>query len=315
MGRIEYIDFIKGVGIILVLIGHLPINDTLHMQIYSFHMPLFFFCSGLFFKPKSIIGGVKKDFKTIFIPYVFFASILIMTLIGIGCATHNNLRDAICQLKINPLDSDCYPLYHTIWFLICMFFVKELCNIFTNLTTNYRIIGWGGYFVALMLRENGIHLPFFIDSAFGMLFFYTVGYRFIHSKYNQMKCNTYILLLLFCLYLALISFISPKVNVRDNMYPWFLCISALIPIFILFYLSANIFRTELWIFKIIRKCGVKSLFIFALHGPILEVLFPVMNHVNIGSCAQTLILVLTIIPMCIGAERMIMKYTPFLVGK
>ena len=277
-------------------------------------MPLFFFCSGLFFKPTNIAKGFKKDVKMIIIPYVFFASILIMTLIGIGCVTHNNLRDAVGQLKINPLDSNCYPLYHTIWFLICLFFVKGFLNIFCKLTT-IRTLGWGGYFVAFILRNNDIHLPFFIDSAFGMLFFYAVGYRFIHSKYHQMRCNTYILLLLLCLYLVLISFISPKVNVRDNMYPWFLCVSALVPIFLLFYLSANIFRADLWIFKIIRKSGVKSLFIFALHGPILEVLFPIMGHINIGNYAQTIILVLIIIPICLWAERMITKYTPFLVGK
>lgn len=143
MERIEYIDLIKGVGIILVLLGHLPINETLHMQIYSFHKPLFFFCSGLFFKPKSIVQGFKKDVKSILIPYVFFASILVMTLIGIGAVYNKSLVIAVWQLNLNPLDSECYPLYHTIWFLICMFFVRELFNIFSKIIANYSITGWG----------------------------------------------------------------------------------------------------------------------------------------------------------------------------
>ena len=115
-------------------------------------MPLFFFCSGLFFKPTNIAKGFKKDVKMIIIPYVFFASILIMTLIGIGCVTHNNLRDAVGQLKINPLDSNCYPLYHTIWFLICLFFVKGFLNIFCKLTT-IRTLGWGGVFCSFHIKK------------------------------------------------------------------------------------------------------------------------------------------------------------------
>lgn len=143
MERIKCVDLIKGIGIILVVLGHLPINDKLHMQIYSFHMPLFFFCSGLFFKPKTIVQGLKKDIKSILMPYIFFALIMVMTLIGIGCVHYKSVEVAVRQLNLNPFDSQCYPLYHTIWFLICMFFVKELFNIFSKITVNNRIIGWG----------------------------------------------------------------------------------------------------------------------------------------------------------------------------
>lgn len=152
--RLVHIDFLKGIGIILVLLGHLPINGIIHMQIYSFHMPLFFFCSGLFFKPKTIVQGFKKDAKSILIPYVFFASILVITLIGLGCVHYKSLEVAVCQLKLNPLDSQCYPLYHTIWFLICMFFVKELLNTFSKITANYRLIGWGGVFGSYRFKRK-----------------------------------------------------------------------------------------------------------------------------------------------------------------
>ena len=45
--NIAFIDTLKAIGIILVVIGH---NDTiLTKYIYSFHMPLFFFLSGITF--------------------------------------------------------------------------------------------------------------------------------------------------------------------------------------------------------------------------------------------------------------------------
>lgn len=46
--RISSIDILKGIGIILVMLGHaLPHDSFVRTLIYTFHMPLFFWCSGL----------------------------------------------------------------------------------------------------------------------------------------------------------------------------------------------------------------------------------------------------------------------------
>ena len=52
--RVPYVDIAKGIGIILVVMGHNDfalIAPFAHKLIYSFHMPMFFFMSGMFFKP------------------------------------------------------------------------------------------------------------------------------------------------------------------------------------------------------------------------------------------------------------------------
>jgi hypothetical protein len=52
--RVGYIDIAKGIGIILVVMGHNDfslISPFAHKLIYSLHMPMFFFMSGMFFKP------------------------------------------------------------------------------------------------------------------------------------------------------------------------------------------------------------------------------------------------------------------------
>ena len=41
--RLQYIDVLKGIAIILVLIGHRSVNEYVTVFIYMFHMPLFFF--------------------------------------------------------------------------------------------------------------------------------------------------------------------------------------------------------------------------------------------------------------------------------
>lgn len=40
--RIEEVDISKGIGMVLVITGHLCVSASLRNFIYSFHMPLFF---------------------------------------------------------------------------------------------------------------------------------------------------------------------------------------------------------------------------------------------------------------------------------
>ena len=59
--RLEWIDLAKGIGIILMVIGHMPsIPSAVHNWIFSFHMPLFFFLSGYMFKKKKVKGKCFK---------------------------------------------------------------------------------------------------------------------------------------------------------------------------------------------------------------------------------------------------------------
>ncbi len=52
--RLQYIDVLKGIAIILVLIGHRSVNEYVTVFIYMFHMPLFFFISGYLDRMKEI---------------------------------------------------------------------------------------------------------------------------------------------------------------------------------------------------------------------------------------------------------------------
>lgn len=58
--RIDWIDVAKGIGIILMVMGHTSMPDAINRWIYSFHMPLFFLLSGLLFIPCShnVGGGI-----------------------------------------------------------------------------------------------------------------------------------------------------------------------------------------------------------------------------------------------------------------
>ena len=67
--RIEALDIAKGIGIILVIIGHLS-SSYLRDWIYSFHMPLFFIIPAYASRLKiSIIPPfLKQRVRTLAIP-------------------------------------------------------------------------------------------------------------------------------------------------------------------------------------------------------------------------------------------------------
>lgn len=59
-------DMMKGIGIILVIIGHLAHGfGWLVPAIYTFHMPLFFILSGYFYKEKKITELLHRDFQIV----------------------------------------------------------------------------------------------------------------------------------------------------------------------------------------------------------------------------------------------------------
>ncbi|WP_261379745.1 acyltransferase family protein [Bacillus licheniformis] len=73
--RIEWIDVSKGVGIILVVLGHTPTPDWLKTFIFAFHMPLFFFLSGLVYHDGNMTftSFLLKKIKTLLLPYFIFS--------------------------------------------------------------------------------------------------------------------------------------------------------------------------------------------------------------------------------------------------
>lgn len=93
INRDKYWDILKGITIILVLIGHsiqyavggdyfdnkVFLDNTLYKLIYGFHMPLFMFVSGYFFffslKKRTMKDVLIKLFSTLYIPILCFSFI------------------------------------------------------------------------------------------------------------------------------------------------------------------------------------------------------------------------------------------------
>lgn len=134
--RISSIDILKGIGIILVMLGHaLPHESFVRILIYTFHMPLFFWCSGFFYKDKPFKDATIKDVKGLLIPWLTFS--LFLTL----CACVLGYKDGQYNLlQFNILNEDSWCIFYTIWFLVCIFFVKLVYQGITALLWNRKML-------------------------------------------------------------------------------------------------------------------------------------------------------------------------------
>lgn len=116
--RIQYIDIAKGIGILLVVIGHC-INSLsfLGKWIWSFHMPLFFVISGLCFNPSKntlFVPFFLKKTRTLLLPLVIF-SILMVAIKSVIFPSEFNFA----TLKMNFPDA-------AYWFIFVLFLSEIL---------------------------------------------------------------------------------------------------------------------------------------------------------------------------------------------
>lgn len=137
--REEWIDYLRGVGIILMFIGHTSVWSPIVNWIYGFHMPLFFMLSGFLLNKQKWYGiGYKKflvsRFKNYIIPYFIWCGICFIINLPLLYYSyrHNNFPLAVIQnlgwiitsVKVDGvfLPQNCTAL----WFLTCLFLSQQV---------------------------------------------------------------------------------------------------------------------------------------------------------------------------------------------
>jgi fucose 4-O-acetylase-like acetyltransferase len=134
--RVEWVDTAKGLGIALVVFGHVErglftsqaIQQTAAISfadawIYSFHMPMFFFLSGLFLFRSATRMTFKRfaadKIRTIAYPY-FVWSIIVVLLKSLSSDLPNKPRgpDDLLTIPIEPIEQ--------FWFLYVLFILVML---------------------------------------------------------------------------------------------------------------------------------------------------------------------------------------------
>lgn len=323
--RDPFYDVVKGLGIICVVYGHSQIGLG-HYIIYMFHMPLFFFVSGCLHKQRTLCESLVKKTRSLLKPYLALFFICAFVDLGIEmlkistCGDWGNF-DLLGIVKMfnifNPKENTSTgPL----WFMICLFEVSLLFQLLLNLKQKYLpiLISIVLSIVGYLLSQKGIRLVLYIDSALSVTLFYCLGYYFKpfasnlvgrFRSFGTMVC----LVALYLLYLIDFKMLHLSVNelYRNQIMENYCCfiISASIGILCVFFL-ANIFTTVRALQPlqlVLQELGKLSLFIFALHIPIMNICRCVLPPENTGIL---IVYVIVSILASYFAGRLLLKYYP-----
>ncbi|MBP2166981.1 fucose 4-O-acetylase-like acetyltransferase [Erwinia toletana] len=184
-----WVDYAKGIGIALVVFGH--VNRGLYSSgvylsegaytlvdsiIYSFHMPLFFFLAGLFFL-QSIERKGKKEFivskaDTIVYPYVVWS--LIQGGIEVVLSNYTNSKTSLGEVLAFLI----YPRAQ-FWFLYALFMIFAVAAVlwhrkYFNQYLPYLLI----LSLVMNVWQEELTNNFHLDFITNYLFFFMLGILF-----------------------------------------------------------------------------------------------------------------------------------------
>ncbi|MGR8998722.1 MAG: acyltransferase family protein [Gammaproteobacteria bacterium] len=193
----QWVDYAKGIGILLVVYGHVArglFNSGLVMDeaffkrvdsvIYSFHMPLFFFHSGIFFvnsfEKRGIKGFVQTKIYTLVYPYLIWS--ILQWLVAYP---FNGVANP--AMALSDIYSILWHPYDQFLFLYSLFLIFVIYSVVYRLTHSVSItflVSLVSYFI-----QDYMHTPWGILRSVphygvyfcsGILF---VNYLKLHDKH------------------------------------------------------------------------------------------------------------------------------------
>jgi fucose 4-O-acetylase-like acetyltransferase len=184
-----WVDCAKGIGICLVVLGHIA-QGGVRDFIYVFHMPLFFFLSGFLHRVDSqFVSYAKKKALHLLVPYVWF--VILTTLMKAPHFIERGMTPARLKHGLFVLmwgGEAMKGAYGVLWFLTCLFLTQQVGNWllvrFRTTTAGLAaaismllsyVIAWAAPRFSLPLDANVVlaSLPFFLAGYFSQRFEFT----------------------------------------------------------------------------------------------------------------------------------------------
>ena len=331
--RNQQLDTLKGIGILTVIVGHISINKILNNWIYSFHMPLFFFISGVVYYISKKVENKKfflKKFQGLIIPYLMF-SFITFTYWAI---IERHLRDSVgitvrhqfLEIFISRGGDRNHEYNVVLWFLPCLFMMEIIFDyIYKKLKQNKFILIFMITFSSLgylLLKFCHFRLPYSLDTMCVAIPFYSLGF-FVAPILDKINANIIKHKIEYVLVLTVISgIISIKYggsNLNNNIYsnyPLYYLVGS-IGILLIIVVS-NLVGNR----KSILFLGTNTLTLMCLHEPLKRIILIIVSKLS-GLSVELLrsnfitILIVTIILIAVMYPLILIinRYLPFITGK
>ena len=344
--RIEELDYVKGLAIFLVIMGHATDNlatPLWRLVIYSFHMPLFFMVSGMVTKPAEVkergtIGSfLIKNFKALLVPYIIFAAIY-------SCFSYQNFGIMLYGTFENLVSAHSLT---SLWYLPVLFLSRvwvELLFRALQSVKRYKEV-WIAV-AAVLFFAVGLTLPhphptsgtgfigypLGLDISFVTTGYMLAGYLLLPAVKQMREARISWLTLGFFLSMCLLAFgilVKGDSMVLDSMA--FKGHNTLPTMFLnafsgsvaLIILSIIMYRTSAWHSPVFNKniflfIGQNTIGIYLLHKNFMQEV--VMGSFSSWGWTEPQVLVafvsalITLIVACIGV-KIINHYIPQLIGR
>ncbi len=245
----NYINVAKGIGAILVIVGHaMNLPYEICCLIYGFHMPLFFMISGYLYNQKKwekegLWALIKRRFKSYVIPY--FSLCFVCWIINMFLEYHDGYRGEAFTLSIKyhlfyifysvGLDNkmpQCSPL----WYLLLAF----LCSIAFYLLMK---LPWAPLRIAIMIGgiawnnwwkdHHFLEMPWHLNLVLVGAAFMYIG--FLIQKWNLLEMKHFnliwALLMVYVAYRIIMENGRIDLNMDLMQRPWFIYLGATLMVF------------------------------------------------------------------------------------
>lgn len=273
-------DVVRGLGILMVVIGHSGPMSLVHF-VYLFHMGLFFFVSGNFMKIKTggqfvekVKGYTMKKLKTLWLPFVIFTLFILClqdffvdhAMAFTRYPGKEFVKTALMVLVFKQVDN---PMLCPIWFLKSLFF----CSIFvymvllgikgTKLRYAFFCILYG---ITVVLHYAPIAIPSVILREMTVSCIVFMGYAMHQHHIIERKfVNSKSLMFSFIILLFASFYIKIDVMTATFSYPLVFPIMTFTGIVFTYNVSVVLMKTFKKLSLMLSYFGEHSLYILLQH--------------------------------------------------
>lgn len=201
ISRLDYIDKTKALACVLVVLGHfimsmdasniLPYNsftEWFKENIYTFHVQLFFLCSGLLYVFSIKQGNhykygpfVFKKLIALGIPYLTFTTITVLMKMLAGDSVNTETGGLLYTLFIEPTAP--------YWYLYVLFFLFLIIPPFQSKKAVSIVLGVSLILKIIMITGllSEMELPYFVTGIMNYSIWFVLGMTLVTFEYKADK--------------------------------------------------------------------------------------------------------------------------------
>ena len=314
--RISWIDILRGIGIILMVYGHICYSQYSYDWINSFHMAVFFFAAGYVYHKRPIMSDIKRRAYTLLIPYFSFGVLTLIFWYFIERrfkSSDESLLHAFIGLLKGQFETISFNI--PLWFIPCFFLTMIIYNLLMNCCHTKHV-----YCLILIATAIYIFIPFQpmfwgIDKILRYMIFVATGelcakqnlaeYILKHKKVNR--------ILLCCILFALSLYMST--HIASSRGVWF--VTATIGC-----AACSMLALLLEHCRPLEYLGQASMLILCIHGAVYRSLVQItiiisgaeMEFLRLNYAYALCITILTLV-ICAAIYTIIHKTIPQIMGQ